>query len=243
MVSPRIVMITSDHRRHRWVAARLAQAGNLVGVVVERKPATSPSSPTNSDMTVQSYFRARDEAEHRYFADAPAYAALGTAVLQVAWGGANTPDTLSFVTDLAPDAIVLFGSCIIKDPLLGQYAGRMINMHLGLSPYYRGSATNFWPLVDGLPECVGVTVHHAILKVDGGSVLAQARPDAALGDDAMIWAARPSSLALICWPTFWPLRPTGCLPAMPKVVAASFADALTSPPRHCTGCSVMLPKA
>lgn len=182
MASPRIVVITSDHRRHRWVAARLAQAGNLVGIVAERKPATSPSSTTNPDITVQSYFRARDEAEHRYFVDAPAYTVLGAAVLRVAWTGANAPETLNFVTDLAPDVVVLFGSCIIKDPLLGQYAGRVINLHLGLSPYYRGSATNFWPLVDGLPECVGVTVHHAIFKVDGGAVLAQARPDAALGD-------------------------------------------------------------
>ncbi|WP_340117708.1 formyl transferase [Pelagibius sp. 7325] len=184
MASPRIVMITSDHRRHRWVAARLAQAGSLVGIVAERKPAASPSSTANSDIAVQSYFRARDKAERRYFSDAPDYAALGAPVLRVPWGGANAPEAASFVTDLAPDVIVLFGSCIIKEPLLGQHAGRMINMHLGLSPYYRGSATNFWPLVDGLPECVGVTVHHAILKVDGGAILAQARPDVALGDDA-----------------------------------------------------------
>jgi hypothetical protein len=57
-------------------------------------------------------------------------------------------------------------------------------MHLGLSPYYRGSSTNFWPLVDGRPECVGVTVHHATLKVDGGNILLQARPDTVIGDSS-----------------------------------------------------------
>ena len=50
-------------------------------------------------------------------------------------------------------------------------------MHLGLSPYYRGSGTNFWPLVDRLPECVGVTIHLAIPSVDAGPILTQVRPD------------------------------------------------------------------
>ena len=78
--------------------------------------------------------------------------------------------------------IILFGSSIIKDFLLSEYEGRIINMHLGLSPYYRGSSTNFWPLVDALPECVGVTIHHAVLKVDGGRILSQGRPDVNEGD-------------------------------------------------------------
>jgi methionyl-tRNA formyltransferase len=51
-----------------------------------------------------------------------------------------------------------------------------VNMHLGLSPYYRGAATNFWPLVNGEPECVGATIHLATLSVDAGPILRQARP-------------------------------------------------------------------
>ena len=54
-------------------------------------------------------------------------------------------------------------------------------MHLGLSPYYRGAATNFWPLVNREPECVGATIHQAILEVDAGAVLSQVRPE--LGPD------------------------------------------------------------
>ena len=57
-------------------------------------------------------------------------------------------------------------------------------MHLGLSPYYRGAATNFWPLVNREPECVGATIHQAILEVDAGAVLNQVRPELALDDRA-----------------------------------------------------------
>ena len=68
--------------------------------------------------------------------------------------------------------------------MLDYYKNKIINMHLGLSPYYRGSATNFWPLVDDCPECVGVTIHHATLRVDGGNILAQARPSVVESDDS-----------------------------------------------------------
>ena len=33
----------------------------------------------------------------------------------------------------------------------------MINVHLGLSPYYKGSATNFWPFVNNELQFLGVT--------------------------------------------------------------------------------------
>jgi methionyl-tRNA formyltransferase len=95
----------------------------------------------------------------------------------VKWSEANSTKAYEWIKRLTPQWIVLFGSSIIKEPLLSHYQNQIINMHLGLSPYYRGSSTNFWPLVDGLPECVGVTVHHAVLSVDAGPILAQGRPD------------------------------------------------------------------
>jgi methionyl-tRNA formyltransferase len=55
-------------------------------------------------------------------------------------------------------------------------------MHLGLSPYYRGSGTNFWPLVNGEPELVGTTIHLATLDVDAGAILKQVRPVITEGD-------------------------------------------------------------
>jgi methionyl-tRNA formyltransferase len=71
---------------------------------------------------------------------------------------------------------VLLGSSIITEPLLVDFDMRTINIHLGLSPYYRGTATNFWPLVNGEPECVGATIHLATLSVDAGPIIRQRRP-------------------------------------------------------------------
>ena len=126
------------------------------------------------------HLRERDEAEARYFGD---HRELDhPSVLDVGVGESNAPETHAFLEKLSPDVVLLFGTSIIEPPILSDYEGRILNMHLGLSPYYRGAATNFWPLVRGEPECVGVTVHHAILKVDAGAILHQVRPELAPDD-------------------------------------------------------------
>ena len=82
-----------------------------------------------------------------------------------------------------PDLIVLFGTSIIKNPLLSYYKNKIINIHLGLSPYYRGSGTNLWPLFNNEPECVGATIHLAEELVDAGKILHQIRPEINKNDD------------------------------------------------------------
>jgi methionyl-tRNA formyltransferase len=93
-------------------------------------------------------------------------------------------DTLAWLQSRQPDFVILYGSSIIKPPLLDFYRDKMINLHLGLSPYYRGSGTNFWPLVYRQPECVGATIHMAVQSVDAGAILAQVRPAAEADDRA-----------------------------------------------------------
>jgi methionyl-tRNA formyltransferase len=67
--------------------------------------------------------------------------------------------------------------------LLKVFERKVINIHLGLSPYYRGSGTNFWPLFYNEPESVGATIHLATSKVDAGDILYQVRPIVVSGDN------------------------------------------------------------
>ena len=83
---------------------------------------------------------------------------------------------------LAPDVVLVFGTSLLKQPLIDQFPGRIINLHLGLSPYYRGAGTNFWPLVNGEPEFCGATIHMLDEGVDTGPVIAHVRPAIAAGD-------------------------------------------------------------
>jgi phosphoribosylglycinamide formyltransferase-1 len=97
-------------------------------------------------------------------------------------GEINHPTYAKDITDLAPEVIAAYGCSIIREPLLSLFPRRFINVHLGLSPYYRGSGTNFWPLVEGKPEYVGATFMYIDSGIDTGEIIHQIRARIFPGD-------------------------------------------------------------
>lgn len=93
----------------------------------------------------------------------------------VAYGAINADTNVQEIIALNPDVIVSYGCSLIKEPLVKAFEGRFVNVHLGLSPYYRGGGTNFWPLVNKEPEYVGATFMHIDLGVDTGDIIHQIR--------------------------------------------------------------------
>jgi methionyl-tRNA formyltransferase len=175
----RFVLLTSNDLRHKFVASKLASSVDLVGVVSEAKAATVAEPellPPEDREVIRKHFAERNDVELRLLGNVEDFS--DTQVLKVENKAVNTHAVFDWVRQRSPDVIVLYGTSIIKPPLLDFFDGRVINIHLGLSPYYRGSGTNFWPLVNRQPECVGATIHLAVAKVDAGAILAQIRPDA-----------------------------------------------------------------
>ena len=178
----KIAILTSNGLRHHYFVNMVAAEHEVVGVVTAVKRDLVLESKGDEPTVMAEHLRARGEVEQRYFAEHPA--ARCDNVMKVGVGEANLPAVYEFLQGLDPEVVLLFGTNIIRPPILTHFEGRLINMHLGLSPYYRGAATNFWPLVNNQPECVGATIHHAILKVDAGAILNQVRPDMAVEDQA-----------------------------------------------------------
>ena len=83
---------------------------------------------------------------------------------------------------MKPDLLVCYGSSLIKSDLLRKFEGRFLNVHLGLSPYYRGSGTNVWPLINIEPDMVGATFMYIDAGIDTGKIIHQIRADVYLGD-------------------------------------------------------------
>lgn len=171
--NPRVVIITGDSKRHDYFVECIERHLDVIQVYAEKKFSYLDAfADSHFAGAVANHFSLRDASEQHYFGSAAPKSPIKT----LARGGANKPEVVEEIIGLKADFILLFGSGIIKEPILEAYKDRVINMHLGLSPYYRGSGTNFWPLVDGKPECVGATLHLAVLKVDAGGILHQVRP-------------------------------------------------------------------
>lgn len=209
---PRVLLLTSDQPRHALAAQRLAAAGMLCGVV--RQPKPSPAL----DPVTQRHFAARADAEQRWCggADWPV-------VPHVVCADVNAPAAASFIASESPDLLLLFGCGVVNRALLDAWPARVVNLHLGLSPYYRGAGTNFWALADRLPECVGATLHLATAAIDDGPILAQARPELSADDDAHAIGLRAldAGLSLLapCLTAFHEggLKPHGLSTAVPRV--------------------------
>jgi methionyl-tRNA formyltransferase len=95
----------------------------------------------------------------------------------------NGPAAVELLQSIAPDIIAVYGTAIIRAPII-RLAGRCIlNMHTGISPRYRGADTVFWPLHNAEPEWIGVTIHELTEGVDAGPILQVGRPKITDDDD------------------------------------------------------------
>jgi len=92
---------------------------------------------------------------------------------------------------LRPDVIAVFGTSLIRGPLLGKGRFGIVNLHGGLSPEYRGADCTFWALHNGEPEKVGCTIHFIDAGIDTGRLIAHVSPAVKPGDDelTLFWRA------------------------------------------------------
>jgi len=74
---------------------------------------------------------------------------------------------------LQPDIIIVNGTRIITKDILQCTKAVFINMHLGITPWYRGSHGGYWACRNNDPENFGTTIHLVDAGVDTGSVLKQ----------------------------------------------------------------------
>lgn len=98
-------------------------------------------------------------------------------------GEINNLDIVNHIINLKPDLIISYGCSIIKSELIKSFENRFINIHLGLSPYYRGSGTNFWPFVNSELQFVGTTFMHINSGIDTGEIIHQIRANINFNDN------------------------------------------------------------
>jgi methionyl-tRNA formyltransferase len=89
--------------------------------------------------------------------------------------GINSREAFETIGRLEPDALLIYGTVIVNDRILGLANDLAFNMHTGISPRYRGTDCAFWPIVNAEPEWIGATVHECTSDVDGGQIFGVTR--------------------------------------------------------------------
>lgn len=185
------VFVTGDHPRHAYIARRLAEAGLLEALVVEEREAFVPEPPTGLSSGLGKLFRhhfaLRDEIEHAHFGEArwPE-----TETLRTTTDGLNGEAVQKLLRRVDPTLLLSYGCHKLSPETLGCVSGERWNCHGGLSPWYRGAITHFWPSYMLEPQMTGMTVHDLTQKLDAGAVVHQCASDLVPGDGLHALAAR-----------------------------------------------------
>lgn len=87
----------------------------------------------------------------------------------------NSPECVAALRELAPRAVAVYGTRLLKPDTLAAIDAPFINYHAGLNPKYRGQSGAYWALRMGDAEHAGLTIHLVDKGVDTGDVLYQAR--------------------------------------------------------------------
>lgn len=188
MKSKRIVIITGGELRHDYFRISLS---NIPGVETLRtyseqtlgRLAEVVRKQTDQNELQLEHLRLRDETEKAFFSDYCSTTEDKSNVLRINKGDINLSKHVEEIVTLNPDLIITYGCSIIAPPLIQAFPKRIINIHLGLSPYYRGSGTNYFPFVNNEPQFCGVTFMWIDEGIDTGEIIHQMRAEIKLGDN------------------------------------------------------------
>jgi len=197
----RVTVFTSNQPRHVALIESLAAIAERVYAVQE----CSTLFPGQVDdffrksPVMQDYFGRVIAAEREVFG-APRLLPRNVQSMPIKMGDVSRVPLESFGDALHSDAFVVFGASYIKGALCDLLVDRgALNIHMGVSPYYRGSSTNFWAMYDSRPEFVGATIHLLSKGLDSGPILFHALPKAAQVDPFVygMLAVRAAHAALV----------------------------------------------
>lgn len=177
-----LVIITGEGPEHRYVANQIVKKYPVTAIlIVDSPPKRSwkqilkKSLARFIDKTLrQIYLRVigdkalRDETLHMVLGREAAAFISPELITRVGYPKDN--ELLEKTRQLAPSVIAVYGTGIIPDSVLSQAKTVSLNMHTGISPWYRGVSCYLWPMINGEFDKVGATVHECIAKVDGGRI-------------------------------------------------------------------------
>ena len=180
----RYVIIGGDHPRHLHYINSIVKYCNVVGAILEKREVFLPKPPENLDEKDRhnfiKHFKNREKYEQEYFGGGDTLPLCP--ILHVFESDLSNEESVKFIRNIKPDVVFIFGSGMIRDPLYSILPKLKINLHLGISPRYRGSATLFWPFYFLEPNWAGSTFHLITQEPDAGEIIHQSIPKLEKGD-------------------------------------------------------------
>jgi len=177
----KITLFTANQNRHNYLVNLLSNNCDELFVVQENRTIfpgiISGHYPASEIM--KKYFKNVVNAQSKIFGNSHINGKnKNIHLFPLQSGDLNKCSTDTLSDFLKSDVYVVFGSSYIKGDLVDfLIKNKTLNIHIGVSPYYRGTDCNFWALYDDNPHIVGATIHLLSKGLDSGAILYHALSD------------------------------------------------------------------
>lgn len=183
----KIVLMCGSHMRHMGIAHELYKCNRLAALVVEEREEFIPEPPSelskHDKQNFVMHFKKRDEAEKKYFGNID-YEKIQRDVptLRISKEELNSEKVIKFIKDANANMLISYGVHKLSNEVISCFPNASFNIHGGLSPWYRGCITLFWPFYFLKPNQAGMTIHRLTQRLDGGEILHHSVPKLEKGD-------------------------------------------------------------
>ena len=183
----RIAIVCGSHPRHLYVVNRMLETDLVAGIVLMRRENMILDVPQHLDEHTKElfvrHFDLRKKMEDEYFGDDEKLdGSTDVPILKINRQELNSHKVEEFIKKVGADCLFSYGPDLFKDNIIDSVNGFALNLHGGLSPWYKGAATMFWPFYFLEPNYVGTTLHYITKKIDAGNIVHQSVPTLEYGD-------------------------------------------------------------
>lgn len=171
----RILLITGDAPRHRYFFHKLNQLGFDVMWWVQIRAPLGNNLDLGLSANTKRLLKVHQldwiQTEEFFFQESKGYSTNNYEIIDENF--LNGSESLDEIRKFAPKVILSYGCSKLGPAILSLHNVEKLNVHGGLSPWYRGTITNFWPTYLLEPLYTGMTLHRTTNLIDGGNVIFQ----------------------------------------------------------------------
>jgi methionyl-tRNA formyltransferase len=169
----KVLILSTATKHHTYFIQKIYEQFEIVGLVYERRRLvkdyqTGPFYEEEASAFEERFFNSSFKGVPRELPEP-----LMKRMVEVY--SVNQAGMSDYLRALEPDIAVTFGVGYVKSAIFSIPRWGTINVHRGISQYYRGLDSDLWAIYHGRFDQIGVTIHYVDERLDTGNILAQER--------------------------------------------------------------------
>lgn len=175
----KILIICGDHFRHRFMLEPILKINCKINCIIMKRESQKslrhdvpkPLNKTESKL-LDLHLKKRYLKEVNAFGNKTIYDFLDkNKIIETDAINLNSTKIKTYIKKFNANICFIMGPGLISEKIRNILPPKTFNIHLGLSPWYRGSATLFWPSYNLEPWKTGITFHKLNSNADSGQII------------------------------------------------------------------------